>query len=102
VSSRRLPSAPPEARREHARALTRESRLNELAGHEDAAWSRVEALIATRKPGAYDAAVALLTDLKALAERDGRQDTFIRRSAALRHTHARKPSLVERLNQAGL
>jgi hypothetical protein len=91
-----------EARREQARALARERRLNELVGDEDGAWSRIEAMIATRKPSEYDAAVALLTDLQALAERDGSHDTFVRRSKTLRQTHARKPSLVERLNRAGL
>lgn len=33
-------------------------------------------MIATRKPAEYDAAVTLLTDLQALAERDGRRHTF--------------------------
>ena len=45
------------ARREQARALARERRLDELADEEDAAWSRVDAMIATRKPAEYDAAV---------------------------------------------
>ncbi|GAB2883539.1 hypothetical protein [Streptomyces mayteni] len=91
-----------EARREKARAFARERRLNELAGDEDAAWSRIDEMIATRKPGEYDTAVALLTDLKALAERDGHHGSFIRRSTALRQTHARKPSLIARLNRAGV
>ena len=91
-----------EARREQARALARERRLDQLASEEEAAWSRVDALIAARKPGEYDAAVTLLTDLQALAERDDRDDTFALRTIALRQTHARKPSLIERLNQAGI
>jgi hypothetical protein len=94
-----------EARREQAHALARERRLDELANKEDAAWSRVDALIATRKPAEYDAAVTLLTDLQALAERDDRYDrydTFTLRTIALRQTHARKPTLIERLNQAGI
>ncbi|WP_033293627.1 hypothetical protein [Amycolatopsis jejuensis] len=89
-----------EARREQARLLARERRLDALAAEEDAAWSRVEAMIATRKPAEYDAAVTLLTDLQALAEREDRYDTFTTRTNALRQTHARKPSLIERLNQA--
>jgi hypothetical protein len=91
-----------EARHEMARALAREQRLDELARTEDAAWSRVDAMIATRKPAEYDAAITLLTDLHALAERDGRRHTFTQRSTALRQTHTRKPSLIERLNRAGL
>jgi hypothetical protein len=91
-----------EAHHEKARALAREQRLDELARTEDAAWSRVEEMIATRKPVEYDAAITLLTDLHALAERDGRRHTFTQRSMALRQTHTRKPSLIERLNRAGL
>lgn len=91
-----------ETRREQARALARERRLDELAGDEDTAWSRVDALIATRKPAEYDAAVTLLTDLQALAEREDRYDTFTLRTMALRQTHARKPSLIERFNRAGI
>lgn len=91
-----------EARREHARALARQKRLDDLSHDEEAAWAKVEALIATRKPTEYDAAVALLSDLQALAERDDRFDTFTLRSMALRDAHARKPSLIERLNRANL
>lgn len=91
-----------QARHETARALAREQRLDELACTEDAAWSRVDAMIATRKPAEYDAVITLLTDLQALAERDGRRHTFTQRSMALRQTHTRKPSLIERLNRAGL
>jgi hypothetical protein len=91
-----------EARHAKARALAREQRLDELARTEDAAWSRVEEMIATRKPVEYDAAITLLADFHALAERDGRRHTFAQRSTALRQTHTRKPSLIERLNRAGL
>jgi hypothetical protein len=91
-----------EARSEKARALARERRLDELACEEDTAWSCVDAMIATRKPAEYDAAVTLLTDLQALAEREDRYHTFTVRTTALRHTHARKPSLIERLNRAGI
>ncbi|MFC0432211.1 hypothetical protein [Kutzneria buriramensis] len=91
-----------EARREQARLKARERRLDTLADEEDAAWSRVDALIATRKPAEYDAAVTLLTDLRALAEREDRYDTFTLRTTALRQAHARKPTLIQRLEQAGI
>jgi hypothetical protein len=91
-----------EARREQARLDARERRLDKLADEEQAAWSRVDALIATRKPAEYDAAVMLLTDLQALAEREDRYDTFTMHTIALRQTHARKPALIERLNRAGI
>lgn len=91
-----------EARREQARALARDRRLDRLAEEGDTAWSRVDALIATRKPADYDAAVTLLTDLQALAGREDRDDTFTSRITALRQTHARKPSLIKRFNRAGI
>ncbi|RSM42089.1 hypothetical protein DMA12_22895 [Amycolatopsis balhimycina DSM 5908] len=91
-----------EVRREQARLQARGRRLDTLAAEEDAAWSRVEAMIATRKPAEYDAAVTLLSDLQALAERDGHYDTFTARMIALRHTHGRKPSLIERLDRVSL
>lgn len=91
-----------EARREKARALARERRLDELAGEEDTAWSRIDAMIATRKPADYDAAITLLTDLQTLAERENHHPTFTARTTALRHAHARKPSLIERLDRAGI
>lgn len=91
-----------EVRREAARAVARERRLDELAHEGDAVWSRVEAMIATRKPGEYDSAVALLTELQALAERDDHFDAFTLRTMAIRQTHARKPSFIERLDKARL
>ncbi len=73
-----------------------------MAREEDAAWSRVDAMIATRKPAEYDTAVTLLTDFQTLAEREDRHHTFTARTTALRQTHARKPGLIERLNRAGI
>jgi hypothetical protein len=91
-----------EARRENIRTLARERRLDELAHSEETAWARIDTMIATRKPGEYDAAVALPTELRALAERDRRSDEFTRRCTTLRQTHSRKPSLIERFNRAGI
>ncbi|MCK9927018.1 hypothetical protein MXD62_07535 [Frankia sp. Mgl5] len=91
-----------ESRRERARALAYERRLDELAHDEEATWAHVEALIAERKPAGYAAAVTLLTDLRILAQRSFRLDEFALRCAALRQDHARKPSLLDRLNRADL
>jgi uncharacterized Zn finger protein len=62
----------------------------------------VEALIATKQPGKYDAAVALLRDLRELAVRAGRREEVEVRLAGLLDRHAKKPSLVGRLRAAGL
>ena len=58
--------------------------------------------IATKKPRDYDTAVQLLTDLRDLAERDRDMTPFQQPLAELRTVHARKPSLLERLNLAAL
>ncbi|WP_433269036.1 hypothetical protein ACQPZF_05830 [Actinosynnema sp. CS-041913] len=91
-----------EARRERDRALAHQQRLDELAQDEQAAWARVDALIATRKPADYDAAVALLVDLQTLANRENRPHDFTRRHAALRQAHKNKPSLIARLAHVNL
>ncbi|MEV4140324.1 hypothetical protein AB0J72_50210 [Dactylosporangium sp. NPDC049742] len=91
-----------QARREAAAAAAREQRLDELAADPERAWQRVADLIATKKPKEYDAAVTLLADLKALSERDGQRKTFRARIHQLCQEHARKPSLLDRLERAGL
>lgn len=91
-----------EVHREQARALARTERLDKLAAEEDTSWSRVDALIDAGKPAGYDAAVTLLTDLQALAEREDGYAEFTLRTLELRQTHARKRSLIERLDRARL
>ncbi|MEO3779933.1 hypothetical protein ABGB16_24485 [Micromonospora sp. B11E3] len=89
-------------RRKRAAAAAREQHLNALAGRQEQAWQQVAAMIETKKPKEYYAAVALLSDLKALAERDGDTEAFHRRVRQLRERHARKPSLLDRLDRVGL
>jgi hypothetical protein len=92
-----------QARREQQRAEARRIRLDELARDPEAAWAEAERLINTRAPAQYDAAVALLKDLHDLAGRPGEQSQeFGRRYTALREAHSRKPSLITRLDRAGL
>ncbi|MEV4183147.1 hypothetical protein AB0J28_17115 [Streptosporangium canum] len=91
-----------EARREQERALVREKRLAALAQDEDGAWLRVDAMIDARKASEYDAAVELLKDLRAVAERAGRLGDFTRRFTLLRQDHLRKSSLIERFDRARL
>lgn len=91
-----------EVQQEAARVAARERRLDALAGEGDAVWLRVETMIATHKPAEYDAAVSVLRDLQALAERDDDFDKFTLRTLELRRTHARKPSLLARLDRARL
>ena len=91
-----------QARRDQAAAQVRRRRLVDLAGRGESAWTEIETLIATKKPGEYDRAVALLVDLHELAVQSGADSAFDRRVIALRRVHERKPSLLGRLNAAGL
>jgi hypothetical protein len=90
------------ARREQAAAAAREQRLQALEPRQEQAWQQIADLIESRKPNEYDAAVELLDDLKALSERDGNTMAFNKRVRGLREKHARKPSLLNRLDRARL
>ncbi|MET8867213.1 hypothetical protein ABZW11_30075 [Nonomuraea sp. NPDC004580] len=91
-----------QAQREQQQRQARELRLNQLAQDVDAAWDRVEAFIATKKPREYDQAVELLRDLHALALRDDHAGAFTQRLTHLHERHQGKRSLIKRLNDAGL
>lgn len=90
------------ARRDRSAAAARQRHLDTLAVDQPAAWQRVDTLIATKKPREYETAVQLLIDLRDLGERDGDITSFRNRLAELKAVHARKPSLLERFNLAGL
>jgi hypothetical protein len=91
-----------QARQAAAKAATYEKRLDELAPRTEAAWKHAAELIEARSPREYDQATALLRDLYALAERQGDSAGFTTRFLQLRTQHARKPSLQERFDKAGL
>ena len=91
-----------QARRERDAALAHDKRLEELALHEEQAWGQVDASIETKKSAGYDSAVELLSDLRAVSERKGRQEAFVKRFAELRGQHLKKSSLLERFDRAGL
>jgi hypothetical protein len=90
------------AREQRSAAVARQRHLDTIAVDQPGAWQRVDELIATKKPHEYDTAVQLLVDLRDLAERDDDTTTFRQRLTELRAIHARKPSLLERLELAGL
>jgi hypothetical protein len=79
------------------REATRKARLDELAGRDEELWSEVNALVAQKKPTAYDRAVALLADLRDLAAREGREEAWEDRLDALREANKTKRSLLQRL-----
>ncbi|MFI9276177.1 hypothetical protein ACIGXM_36690 [Kitasatospora sp. NPDC052896] len=90
------------AHQEEQAALAREKRLTALIGQEEATWSHITTLIDTTRQRDYDTAVELLRDLQEVSQRAGGSDEFSRRFAALRGRHARKSSLIERFDRAGL
>jgi len=71
-----------------------------LAKRQADAWRRVEALVVTKRPGDYDAAIILLRDLLEISERKGRGVEVAERIRALREVHAKKPSFLARLKKA--
>jgi hypothetical protein len=91
-----------EARRRKEAEAARQAHLDQLAQRETQAWQHVQALIQTRQPKKYDEAVQLLRDLRDLADREGRSAEAFARLQDIREAHANKPSLLRRLNEAGL
>jgi hypothetical protein len=91
-----------QAREAAAKATRYTQRLDELTTRQEAAWKRTGTLVETKNPHDYDTAVTLLSDLRALAERQGDKAAFTNRFLSLRERHHRKPSLQERFDKAGL
>ena len=92
-------------RRDAEAARLREERvahLDRLRGSEQQLWGQADALARTKKVSDYDRAIAVLTDLRDLARGGEQWSEFLSRLHAFRDTHVRKPSLMQRLDQAGL
>ena len=91
-----------EARTAAAQAASYTKHLDQLATHTEAAWEKAAEWIETKRPRDYDLAVSLLRDLQALADRQEDPAAFRKRFLDLRAEHQRKPSLLDRFDQAGL
>jgi hypothetical protein len=76
--------------------------LKELAKREEAAWRQVDTLIQEKKARPYDEAVALLVQLRELAQYEHRLPAFQRRFAEIRDRYASSTSLTRRFQDAGL
>lgn len=88
--------------RARTQAVAREQHLTALAARQEQAWTQVACAIETRQPANYDQAVNMLQDLRSVSEREDRRDAFDQRLNNLQQRHARKVSLLERLERAGL
>ena len=90
------------ARREKEQAIERENYLNDLAGRENEIWEKINELIQIKQPRAYDQAILHISDLEDLAGRNKAVGTFKKKLISLMEIHSRKPSLLRRLESAGL
>jgi hypothetical protein len=88
--------------REQEAAVAREKLLDELAQEGEQVWPRVNSLIDTMKPREYDLAVQLLSNLQALAQREGAPEKFADHVKRLRSQYASRPALLRRFDAAGL
>jgi hypothetical protein len=90
------------ARRAAEQAAAHERHLEKLAGRKDETWQQVEKLTMFSKPKEYDQATQLLRDLHVIAQREDDITAFTARVRELRTRYAKRPSLMERLDKAGL
>jgi hypothetical protein len=90
------------ASREREEAEKRKKHLQSLVGRESDLWAKVDKLIATKQPGPYGEAVALLQDLHDLANMTGKTSDFRIRMTEFYNDHSRKPALLERFRKAKL
>ena len=90
------------ARRAAEQAAAYERHLEKLAGRKDETWGQVEKLTMFSKPKEYDQATQLLRDLHVIARREDDIAAFTARVHELRTRYAKRPSLMERFDKAGL
>ena len=79
-------------RKAQEKAADRTKHLDDLEKREPESWSRLDGLVATKRPKDYDLAVALLIDLRNVAVRKASSGMF----------DASKPSFLRKLKKAGL
>jgi hypothetical protein len=90
------------ARRAAEQAVAYERHLEKLAGRKDETWQQVEKLTMFSKPKEYDQATQLLRDLHVIARQEDDIAAFTTRVRELRTRYAKRPSLMERFDKAGL
>lgn len=72
--------------------------LRDLRLRGEEVWRDIEKEINRKNVSAYDSAVALISDLRTIAEEDGASDAFSSRLDSLRSRHSRKGRFLERLD----
>lgn len=82
--------------------LARKRQLEEFAVKENEVWQQVQALIEEKKPKSYDSALALLKELRELAEYRGKLEEFKEKIAEIQQTYSNRPALRDLILQAKL
>ena len=90
------------ARRAAEQATAYERHLQNLTGRKQETWQQVAELTVFSKPKEYDQATQLLKDLHVIAQREDDITAFTARVRELRTRYAKRPSLMDRLDKAGL
>jgi hypothetical protein len=90
------------ARRAAEQSAAHERHLENLTGRQEETWQQIAELTVFSKPKEYDQATQLLRDLQVIAQRDDDIMAFTARVRELRTRYAKRPSLMERLDKAGL
>jgi hypothetical protein len=91
-----------EQKRQKAAEARRKAELEALAQREPAVWQEVDRLIKTYQANAYQQSVALLLQLRDLADYMGTRPAFQARLDQIRTQYGRRPSLMASLQSAGL
>ncbi|MFP4336883.1 MAG: hypothetical protein ACLFQP_03040 [Halothece sp.] len=76
--------------------------LEALAKRKDSVWESVERLIEKGQAKSYDEAVAMLGQLRELAELENQLKSFQDKIDTLRERYSRRSALIQRFNKAGL
>lgn len=79
-------------------ARAQRARLDSMKRRGDRVWNEVEREIEYKNSSSYDRAVALLVDLRTLAQEAGTEVDFANRVRSIRERHARKLRFIERLS----
>jgi hypothetical protein len=90
------------ARRAAEQAAAYERHLQNLTGRKEETWQQVAELTVFSKPKEYDQATQLLCGLHVIAQREDDITAFTARVRELRTRYAKRPSLMDRLDKAGL
>jgi len=83
-------------------AAAYERHLQNLTGRKEETWQQVAELTVFSKPKEYDQATQLLRDLHVIAQREDDITAFTARVRELRTRYGKRPSLMDRLDKAGL